>query len=61
MVAKNRADDAGLDCLHYECDDLNEYPWQEDAFDLVISNGALHHLSKLDLVLDGIKLALKPG
>ena len=57
-IAKRRADDAGLDYLHYECADLNDYHWERDAFDLVISNGALHHLRNLEEVIAGIKRTL---
>lgn len=60
-VARKRAKDEGLDCIHYECSDLNSYSWPKTEFDLVISNGGLHHLSDLKSVLEGVKETLKPG
>ena len=60
-VARKRARDEGLDCISYKYADLNNYPWENEKYDLVVANGALHHLSNLESVLDGIKHALKPG
>lgn len=60
--ARRRAQIGGLaDVITYEVADLNEYAWPEKAFDLVIANGALHHLAELDRVVSGLRFALKPG
>ena len=61
QVAKERSIAEGLDCIRYECADLNCYPWPKEEYDLVISNGALHHLGNLESVVAGIRQALKPG
>ncbi len=59
--AHARAAAQGLTGFTYECADLNRYLWPEAAFDLIIANGALHHLSALEDVLEGIDRALRPG
>lgn len=59
--ARRQAQAGGLaDVITYEVADLNEYTWPEQAFDLVIANGALHHLAELDRVVSGLRSALKP-
>jgi SAM-dependent methyltransferase len=61
-AARERAAAAGLgDALTYELADLNTYDFGAPRYDLVIANGALHHLSRLEYVLSGIHGALKPG
>lgn len=60
-VARTRAQKEGLDNISYINSDLNAYEWEESAFDLVIANGALHHISNLEYVVAGIHKTLKPG
>lgn len=60
-IARKRAADEGLHCISYKFADLNDYPWEDEKYDLVIANGALHHLSNLEDVLGGIRRTLKPG
>jgi len=60
-VARTRAEENGMHCISYEAADLNKYSWPTEQYDLVIANGALHHLSNLEAVLDGIRTALRPG
>ena len=57
-VARERA--RGMN-ITYVVADLNNYVWEENHYDLVIANGALHHLSNLEAVLSGIHRAMKPG
>ncbi|MGD0272589.1 MAG: class I SAM-dependent methyltransferase [Gaiellaceae bacterium] len=60
--ARRRAQANGLEgVIRYEVADLNEYVWPEQAFDLVIANGALHHLAELERVVSGLRAALKPN
>jgi SAM-dependent methyltransferase len=47
--------------IEYTAADLNSYDWQPNCYDLVIANGALHHLKNLEGVLDGIKRTLRSG
>ena len=59
--ARRRAERDGLgDVMKYEVADLNLHAWPAGAYDLVIANGALHHLVNLEGVLSGIRQALRP-
>lgn len=60
-IARVRATEAGFSQVTYECANLNDYDWKEEKYDLVIANGALHHLSHLEKVFAGIKHTLKPN
>ena len=59
--ARKNAAEEGLQCISYQNADLNNYPWEDEKYDLVVANGALHHLSNLEGALEGIKRTLKPG
>lgn len=59
-TSRKRAAEAGMNCLSYEMADINKYSWKEKQYDLVIANGALHHLSNLESVLEGIRYTLSP-
>jgi SAM-dependent methyltransferase len=59
--ARQLATDAGIMNVKYEVQDLNAFEWQESYYDLIIANGALHHLRNLEGVLAGVRKALKPG
>lgn len=58
-AASQRAKEDGLS-IEYQCADLNKYQWKDSAYDLVIANGALHHIKNLEEVMQGIKKTLKP-
>jgi SAM-dependent methyltransferase len=47
--------------MEYSAADLNAYDWKPNCYDLVIANGALHHIENLEGTLDGIRQTLKPG
>lgn len=60
--AARRAAGLGLDkVIRYDVANLNAYEWPDSTYDLVVATGALHHLAKLEGVLDGIVRCLKPG
>lgn len=59
-VAREKAIAAGMGNISYKTADLNNYKWEKEKYDLIIANGALHHLKNLEEVLDGIKYSLKP-
>ncbi len=60
--AARRAAGLGLsDVIDYDVVDLNAHEWPRPTYDLVIATGALHHLARLESVLDGVWGALKPG
>lgn len=60
-AARQRAAAAGLQNTAYVQADLNAYDWEAEKYDLVIANGALHHLWNLEGVLEGVRRTLKPG
>ena len=60
-TARERAASAGIQGISYQCADLNNFPWESEKYDLVIANGALHHLSNLEGAFEGIRRTLKPG
>lgn len=60
-AARTRAADEGLSCITYQEADLNTYSWTAEQYDLIIANGALHHLSNLDNVVKGLLTTLRPG
>lgn len=60
-IARTRAANEGMHCISYKEADLNKYSWATEQYDLVIANGALHHLSNLEAVLEGIRTTLRPG
>ena len=47
--------------MEYSVADLNVYDWESNCYDLVIANGALHHIKNLEGALDGMRRTLKPG
>jgi SAM-dependent methyltransferase len=63
-IAKAReiaAEEGVGEILSYETADLNTYDWKAtEHYDLVIANGALHHILNLERALSGIKRSLKP-
>ena len=59
---RSRAPHEGLTGFTYECADLNRYLWPEATYDLIIANGALHHLHRRwSDVLEGIARRAAPG
>ncbi len=61
VIARQRAKEEGMESLKYSVADLNNYNWGDKKYDLVIANGALHHISNLEEVFAGIRQSLKPG
>lgn len=61
LKARERAAEESMHCITYERADLNDYRWEKEKYDLVIANGALHHIKNLEGVIAGIRDTLKPG
>lgn len=60
--ARTRAAAAGLGTrIRYAAADLNRYEWPDARYDLIVANGALHHLANLEEVVAGMRRALRPG
>jgi SAM-dependent methyltransferase len=60
-AARERAAAEGLTAMGYAQADLNHYLWPDATYDLIIANGALHHLAALEEVPAGMARALRPG
>lgn len=59
--ARKQAISEGHENLDYNVIDLNTSDLGEGRYDLIYANGALHHISKLEFVINNIYKALKPG
>jgi SAM-dependent methyltransferase len=60
-TAERLANEAGIPNIRYEVADLNAYAWEDSRYDLVIADGALHHIKNLEGVVAGVRKTLKPG
>jgi len=60
MIRIARARSTGLANLDYQVADVLEWPFPLEQFDCIASIATLHHLP-LDLMLEKMKAALKPG
>jgi SAM-dependent methyltransferase len=61
VEAQARALQAGCQGIDYRIADLNEIELPAESFELIWANGALHHLSNLESVVDRLYKALAPG
>jgi SAM-dependent methyltransferase len=59
--ARAQARQEGHDNIEYVVGDLNTLELDAERYDVVWSNGALHHISGLEHLLAQVKKALKPG
>jgi SAM-dependent methyltransferase len=59
-TARKTAQAEGLDGLTYEVADLNAAKLPAETYDVVYAHASLHHIFKLEHVLDQIKQTLKP-
>jgi len=60
-IARENAANEGLEQLDYQYADLNNVKLTENTYDLILANGALHHITNIEGLLYQIKAALKPG
>lgn len=59
-LARRRFDMAGADA-RLERGSIAELPFPDDSFDLVYSNGVIHHLPETQRVVDELHRVLRPG
>jgi SAM-dependent methyltransferase len=59
--AKASAAAAGIDNIDYRVADLDTADLGQEKYDLVYASGALHHISRLEHVVEEIHRCLKPG
>jgi SAM-dependent methyltransferase len=59
-LARHRFDMAGKD-VRLERGSIAELPFPDDSFDLVYSNGVIHHLPETQRVVDELHRVLRPG
>jgi SAM-dependent methyltransferase len=61
-VAQRRAQKTGLaHVMQYQVEDLSRHTWAENAYDLVIANGALMYIEEIERAIAGIHRTLRPG
>lgn len=60
-AARRRAADAGISGLRYEIRDLNRVEFEADSADVVLANGGLHHIERVEHIVRQIHRALRPG
>ena len=60
-TSRMRAEQRGLDQCTFQQASLLEVPFEDESFDVVWSNGVLHHTGDPDLTLHEIARVLKPG
>lgn len=59
--ARAAASGGGIDNIDYLVADVDTADFGEEKYDLVYASGALHHLSRLEHVIEQIHRCLKPG
>lgn len=59
-LARHRFDMAGIDA-RLDHGSIAELPFADDCFDLVYSNGVIHHLPETQRVVDELHRVLRPG
>jgi SAM-dependent methyltransferase len=60
-AAKDLALKEGYTNIDYAVQNINQLQLQENQYDVIWANGAIHHLTGLEHVIPEIKKALKPG
>lgn len=60
-IARAAASAEGLTNITFRQDDLNRIELPADSFDVVLMNMSLHHVARLERLLDQIEAALRPG
>jgi SAM-dependent methyltransferase len=59
--ARDAAEKSGVTNVTYVRKDLNSAVFAENEFDLVIAQGGIHHISRLDNLFHQMRKSLKPG
>lgn len=59
--SKKKALEEGFTNIEYKFADLNSYTFEKGRYDLVIANGALHHIVNLENLVKGIYSTLNTG
>lgn len=59
--AQRRVSDAGMKGVRYELGDVLQLPYPENSFDIVFSNGVLHHTRDWNKGIAELLRVLKPG
>tara|TARA_B100000378_G_C17998880_1_gene396460 strand:- start:90 stop:1061 length:972 start_codon:yes stop_codon:yes gene_type:complete len=67
-IAPNRIKDAianskknGLDNIAFSINDLLSFDYIKNKYDIVVCDMILHHIKRLDIILEKVKNTLKPG
>ena len=60
-IAQAKAVQEGCAHVHYEVRDVNKIQLPPEHYDIAFASSALHHIARLEHVLDEVHKALKPG
>ena len=60
-IARAKAAREGFAHIHYEVWDINKIQLPPEHYDIAFASSALHHIARLEHVLDEVHKALKPG
>jgi len=60
-IARAKAAQEGRAHIHYEVRDVNKIQLPPEHYDIAFASSALHHIARLEHVLDEVHKALKPG
>lgn len=60
-IAQTKAAQEGFTNIHYEVQDVNKIQLSSEHYDIAFASSALHHIARLEHVLDDVHKALKPG
>ena len=61
MIAKSKENLEGMHGIEFMVCDIQDLPFEDDSFDVVIANMMLYHVPDLELALSEVKRVLKPG
>lgn len=61
MLETAKRNTEGSACVDYQVVDIQDIPYKDNAFDIVIANMMLYHVPDLDRGLSEVRRVLKPG
>jgi ubiquinone/menaquinone biosynthesis C-methylase UbiE len=60
-LARKNAESLSLKNIEYKVSDALKFEFKKEYYDIIIFDSFLHHVNKLDEILDKVRLSIKPG